>query len=208
MIHVFHGFLGSTEDFSFLRGKDIIFYDLYDMGTYPEISPEDILIGYSMGGRIALEIAHRCHYQLKKIVLLNAHPGLGTDQEKIDRMGLEKKIMKSLKEYSKDEFFSWWNSLDIFKTDRPITTSDDKFLKSASLFEKYCLSKQINYLPEIIKYREKVLYIVGFSDDKYREMANNLLLPHHIKVRVMAAGHRLHQNQNELLNILIDEGII
>lgn len=56
MIHVFHGFLGSPEDFQFLNGEDVQVHDLYSMNQYPEIGLDDTLIGYSLGGRIALEI--------------------------------------------------------------------------------------------------------------------------------------------------------
>ena len=57
MIHIFHGFLGSADDFSFLKSDEIVVHDLYSMKEPPHLNANDTLIGYSMGGRIALDLA-------------------------------------------------------------------------------------------------------------------------------------------------------
>lgn len=208
MIHVFHGFLGSAEDFKFLEGEDIVLHDLYDMKNLPDVSPDDTLIGYSMGGRIALEIAERVQYKIKKIVLINAHPGLASQEERTDRTAFETKIIEGLKTRPKEAFLEWWNSLPIFNFDSPISTSDERYAKSAELFSKHRLSEQSNHLPLMIQHKDKVLYIAGLFDEKYMELVSEFLIPHDIIVKGIPGGHRLFQNVNELKNILIDEGII
>lgn len=209
MIHLFHGFLGSPEEYNFLQGKDIISHDLYHLKSLPEVNQEDTLIGYSMGGRIALEIASQLQFKIKKIVLINSHPGLQTDEERELRVPFENKIISLLKTLSKEEFLKEWNRYPIFKDDDPITElSEERYQGSLELFENNLLSKQKNYLPELILNRDKVLYILGLKDEKYVDMAQELLINHDIDVKGIDGGHRLLQHKNELKEILMNEGII
>lgn len=208
MIHVFHGFLGSPEDFHFLLGPNVQVHDLYTMEAYPEIHPEDTLVGYSMGGRIALEIAHAKNFQLKKVVLINAHPGIADDEERMDRAEFETKILNQLRATPKDEFMDFWNSLPIFFHDGPISVRDDRYQKSAELFDRYRLSKQKNFLPDILNHKNKILYIVGFFDEKYMDLVSEVMIPEEVPVKGIPGGHRLFQHGPALKQILIDEGIL
>lgn len=208
MIHVFHGFLGSPEDFSFLKRDDVIIHDLYSMTEYPEVGPTDTLIGYSLGGRIALEIAFKNNYQLKKVVLINAHPGLADEEEKLHRTEFETNIVNELKLKSRSDFMEFWNSLPIFFHDAPIEITDERFKKSADLFDRYRLSKQLNFLPDIIQNKEKILYIVGLFDEKYMDLVSEVLIPEEVPVKGIPGGHRLFQQGIALKQVLIDEGIL
>lgn len=209
MIHVFHGFLGSPQDFSYLKRDDVILHDLYQMEVFPVIGPEDTLIGYSMGGRIAMEIAHANGYQFKKIVLINTHPGLETEEEKNQRASFELSVLKEFETKTQEEFLEYWNDYPIFFHDAPLKDiPHDRFKKSPELFERYRLSKQNNHLPELIQNKDKVLWIVGLFDEKYMEVATEYIMPHHIRVKGIPGGHRLFQNSVELTKLLTDEGIL
>lgn len=208
MIHVFHGFLGSPEDFSFLPGEDVVLHDLYKMQSFPDITEQDVLIGYSMGGRIALEIAHAVSFRLKKLVLISAHPGIQTAQERTVRIKFENEILEKLKTLPREEFLAWWNELPIFSADRPITVTSHRYELSADLFEKHRLSKQKNFLPFLKAHPEKLLYIAGTQDKKYLELVENIIGPEGLKVKTISGGHRLFQKSTELLKILKDEGVL
>jgi 2-succinyl-6-hydroxy-2,4-cyclohexadiene-1-carboxylate synthase len=208
VIHVFHGFLGSPEDFQFLKRDDVILHDVYAMNTYPVVGPDDILIGYSMGGRIALEIAEANNYNLKKIILINAHPGLDTEEEKLARAHFEETIIQKLKSRTLPEFMEYWNDLPIFFHDAPLTLNDQtRFEQSADLFDRYRLSKQRNHLPKVIEHKNKVLWIVGLFDEKYMDLVSEILMPNDIPVKGIPGGHRLFQQERELKEVLKQEGI-
>lgn len=209
MIHLFHGFLGSPEDFSFLKREDVIVHDLYEMNDFPEVSEEDVLIGYSMGARVAMEIAHKNQFKIKKLVIMNSHPGLETEEEKLYRRNFEVAVLEKLKTMTKNEFLSYWNALPLFAHDAPLENlSDERYSRSSDLFDKFLLSKQDNFLPEIAQNKEKVLWIVGLQDEKYLEIASEKILPHDIPVVGLPGGHRLFQRQKELKELLQDEGIL
>lgn len=208
MIHVFHGFLGSPDDFAFLRNDGVVLHDLYQMTSYPEVSKDDVLIGYSMGGRIALEIAQKVNYDLKKVVLINAHPGLNNDEARMDRKEFEVKVANELKTKTREEFLAWWNLLPIFTFDAPIESTEERFKASADLFWKYRLSEQKDHLPEMVRHKEKILFIAGLFDEKYMELVSEMLIPYEITVKGVPGGHRLFQNKEELKQILKSEGIL
>ena len=209
MIHIFHGFLGSPEDFSFLKREDVIFHDLYEMSHLPQVSQDDVLIGYSMGARIAMEIAHLNKFRIKKLIIINSHPGLETDDEKVNRRSFELTVLEKIRTMSKDEFLSYWNALPLFSHDAPLENlSEERYKRSAELFDRFALSKQNNFLPEIAENKEKVLWIVGLKDEKYLEIASEKILPHDIEVVSLPGGHRLFQLKSELKELLQNEGIL
>jgi hypothetical protein len=161
-----------------------------------------------MGGRIALELSKSVNFNLKKIVLINAHPGLQTNEDISDRREFENRIIKELTTKNKNEFLTWWNELPLFNFDRPIHPSGEIYKKSFDLFYKHRLSEQKNYLPDIIHHKEKFLIILGLFDEKYMELGSELFVPYGVNVKGIPGGHRLFQYPNELKKILTDEGIL
>lgn len=211
LIHVFHGFLGSPENFNFLISPDVILHDLYSenlKNITANISSEDTLIGYSMGGRIAMNIASEKEFHIRKLVLINAHPGLSSEAERAEREKWETMVLEKLRG-SSSEFLSWWNSLKVFAADEPLTTlSDGKKAKSEELFDLFRLSRQPDYLPELREHKDKVLWIIGSLDSKYAEIAENTLVPMGVKCRFIKGGHRLFQQGESLKNVLKEENIL
>lgn len=209
MIHVFHGFLGSPDDFAFLKQEGVILHDLYQLETFPKIGPEDTLIGYSMGGRIALEIANSIDYSFKKIILINAHSGLSSEKDKLLRKDFENSLLQRLKDQSSEEFLQYWNKLPLFLFDKPLMPLDEsRYSKSPGLFNKYRLSNQENHLAHLIHHLDKVTWIIGTLDDKYLDLAKNILEPNGIRVHYIEGGHRLFQKEDEILTILELEGVL
>jgi pimeloyl-ACP methyl ester carboxylesterase len=209
VIHVFHGFLGSPDDFSFLRQDGLILHDLCQIDTFPTIHADDILIGYSLGGRVALDIAYNHNYKLKKIILLNSHPGLSSENEREARKQFEDQVFQKLQTSDQQEFLDYWNALPLFAKDKPIRPlNPDRYFKFITLFERFRLSQQQDHLPLIQKHTDKILWVVGLDDEKYMNIASELLLPHDIPVKGIPGGHRLFQKPEELKQLLMDEGIL
>ncbi|WPU63760.1 alpha/beta fold hydrolase [Peredibacter starrii] len=209
MIHVFHGFLGSPEDFKFLIQDNVILHDLYSSDFNPDIKPGDTLIGYSMGGRIAMELANKVNWNINKLVLMNSHPGLDFDDEKESRREWEDSVLKKLKTMTPEKFFDYWNELPIFEFDSPLSPiSDERYLASQKLFDQFRLSKQPNFLPVLEDHKDQVLYLVGLFDNKYFTLAEEVIAPYGIQVTPIAGGHRLFQNPQEVKSILTNEGIL
>ncbi len=204
MIHVFHGFLGSPEDFSFLQiVPNVVLHDIYHEAVEQILLTEaDVVIGYSMGGRIAMELANKHGFKIKKLIIINAHPGI-PDEDKNERAIWEESVLKRLRSLSAEEFLKYWNALPLFEADRPIEgISLEKYKKSEKIFEKYRLSRQKYLLPELILNKDKVFWIAGERDQKYSDLARSLIVPAGITCKFLPGGHRLYQSSDELLDVL------
>ena len=206
MIHVFHGFLGSPKDFDFLPTDRARTYDLYhfDRDSFlKELQVEDVIMGYSMGGRLAMELAVASNFQLKKLVLINAHPGLSDRSSLPERQIWEESVMERLNTLSQEEFLEYWNKLPLFKADQPLKPMPQaRFTSSAELFTNHRLSQQKNYVPLLAQHKHKVLWIAGQQDEKYAQVARDLIVPQGIETEFIDGGHRLYQHPNSLVNIL------
>lgn len=182
VIRAFHGFLGSPRDFDFLKEDSVTLHDLYK--ETPSTSADDILIGYSMGGRVAMELAKKNGF--RKLILINAHPGLTNDKEREVRSLWEEEVLERLSD--PESFLSWWNALSLFHADKPVLKVPEG---SDDLFRKMLLSRQENFLPFLIERKNDVHWILGEKDPKYSALSSILL---DFNVHMVPGGHRLLQH--------------
>ncbi|MBM3183996.1 MAG: alpha/beta fold hydrolase, partial [Chlamydiae bacterium] len=111
-----HGFLGKSEDWegviSHLTHCPCIGVDLpgHGLSSFHETfdfsppAPRFHLIGYSMGGRLAMQYALRFAERIDRLLLIGAHPGLKTEKEKKERLQSDAKWADLLLHLSIDEF--------------------------------------------------------------------------------------------------------
>lgn len=165
------------------------------------ISEDDIFIGYSMGGRIALRIAHELKFKIKKLILLSAHPGLENSEKSLRRQW-EQNIIHQMRTLSSLEFFDFWDSIPIFsdsKVNREMTP--EEFASHQIKFEKNLLSNQTNYLSSLVLHKEKVIYIYGKRDQKYKKIGEHLR-SQSIPCIEVDSDHRTYLNDSYLIPLL------
>jgi 2-succinyl-6-hydroxy-2,4-cyclohexadiene-1-carboxylate synthase len=204
MIHFFPGLFGDEHIWEpyFNLGNFIV----HQLDQLPaKINDDDILIGYSMGGRLALKIASKQKFKIKKLILLSAHPGLEDSKERAKRVIWENDIIQKMNSMNKDDFLSYWNSLELFgHSEIKDTLTQDSFNKHKNYFQSNRLSKQKNFLPEMILYKKKILYLFGCFDQKYSSLAKRLR-DQSIRCLEITGDHRIYLNHEQLLPILQKE---
>lgn len=207
MIHLFHGFLGKPEDLNFFQEFGPI--KSYDMKSFnPEefyANENDILVGYSMGGRVALRIAARLQYKIKKIIILSSNPHALSEEERENRLAWEEKMKHFMLTRTSSDFLEIWNNQNIFKHDHPILNITEGELRIwAHVFEKYRLSDQKNYLQDLKNYPNKFSWIVGSLDEKYLNIAKTSGVKYH----TIEAGHRLYQKPLALIKLIKEHHLL
>jgi 2-succinyl-6-hydroxy-2,4-cyclohexadiene-1-carboxylate synthase len=202
MMYFLHGLFSGPQIWSsYLSIKDSQALNLYHQNPMAlELKSDDIIVGYSLGGRIALDLCYKHKFQIKKLILLSAHPGL-EDKDLSNRKTWENEILKKMDSQTKDEFMSFWNSQHIFNNSQDLEVDELTYHKSKDLFDLYRLSKQRNYFPDLSVHHEKIIYIYGKDDQKYQDIAEKLKLAK-VAVYAQEGGHRVYQNQEEILRIL------
>ena len=195
-----HGFLGSHHDWgqvmSLLSDFLCVALDLPGHGQTPFFHPFSLippapkfhLVGYSMGGRLALQYADQNPEKIEKLILISTHPGLNSEKERSERLAKDEKWAKLLLESPIDIFLKQWYEQPIFAGFQPDLTSrkrqNPKLLAQTLLH--YSLAKQ----PQ--GSLENAIHIVGEKDEKFKN-----LNPQAIQIK--EAGHMIHLEQPALL---------
>ncbi len=198
-----HGFLGSARDWekvcSYLPSFDCHCIELPGHGTtpftddfaslFPPLEKMD-LIGYSMGGRIALYYAEKFPERVNSLTLLSTHTGLQKGKEERWQTDLSwaNEIVSSF-----DDFLKKWYAQPIFAGFIPDLTMRRKHNPQAlaqSLLH-YSLSKQPLFSPK------NALFVVGEKDKKYRELYPQAIV-------IPNAGHCVHLEQPEKIAKLLN----
>lgn len=217
----FHGFLGQSKEWDFLRPLGQVFSpNLYhflndtqhniDTSLTKKYLPllkkqdQNYLIGYSFGGRLAMRLFTQHPHLFDRLFILAAHPGLSSQAEKGQRKIWEKKWINDLKSITTSAFLKKWNEQKIFKHDKDITQLPEGVSQKdlTTFFKQGGLSQQPDFLPELQKHKNKVVWIIGSCDDSYNKLAHRSLGDNFKVFGLKNAGHRLLQHPTKIYEIL------
>lgn len=195
-----HGFLGRAEDWqsvcSFLPPCHCIGIDLPGHGDSPFAEkftidlPRFHLVGYSMGGRIAIAYADEHPEQIASLTVMSAHPGLKTEEEKQKRLEHDREWAKLLSELPIDEFLTRWYDQSIFKPFRPNLEMRkvQNIPELIAAYLHYSLGNQRRYEIDHV--------LVGERDEKFRALYEHpVIIPN--------AGHLVHLENPEAVAKII-----
>ena len=76
------------------------------------------LIGYSMGGRIALGVALQARHRIRKLVLESASPGIEAVKSRAERRRRDHELAKRIEAITLASFIDEWERMPLFATQR------------------------------------------------------------------------------------------
>lgn len=197
-----HGFLGCKEDWNamipyFERDYYCIALDLPGHGSslYSEdivgaiknaLPEKPILIGYSMGGRIAMQLQEHA----EKVVNISGHPGLKTNQEKQARLVHDTKWSQKLRELPFEQFLEEWYQQSVFADFGPSLL---KLRKNQNPYHlaQVMLQMSLGNQSAIQQFLPDTLFIFGEKDWKYRTLFSNFVSCVDVRM-VKNSGHAVH----------------
>ncbi len=228
-----HGFLGSHADFTtLLPALSEHFYcimpDLPGHGqtltkpgcyTFPATAQvllnllthleifQTHLLGYSMGGRLALYFT--CHFpeRLTRVVLESASPGLKTAQERQERVKQDEAISHQLATIPLPDFLDQWYRNPLFTSlkkfpDRYSTMlqrrQNNNPIELSHALRGFSTGQQPSLWPKLHRIEVPLLLLVGALDHKFvalnRDMLAHCQLGQRTQatLRTLRCGHNIH----------------
>ncbi|WP_281645942.1 2-succinyl-6-hydroxy-2,4-cyclohexadiene-1-carboxylate synthase [Parendozoicomonas sp. Alg238-R29] len=183
------------------RVADVVYCTLKNHNLLPSI-----LVGYSLGGRVAMALANRWGEELSGLVLEGAHPGLTSFEEKEQRLVSDRCWAERFKAEAAETVLKDWYCQSVFSS----LSSEERAL----LVQKRCTQNSGTELADMLmgcslgaqenlwSFFEKascpVGYLVGEYDRKFSALKEQL--SHLADIRtatVMGAGHNTHRDNPE-----------
>lgn len=174
------------------------------------IPKNSVLIGYSMGARLALGVSLLANSQSIGLVLISGNPGLESDDARKQRWQADQNWALRMESESKASFLQAWYEQAVFSQTPVAIRSEEIMRKSTCHAEAWpkvmranSIAKQPNYWPEIKNLSMPVLAVAGEADEKYAKIAvrfNGMSRSPLSRVKIFKeCGHIVHREQPKKL---------
>lgn len=174
-----------------------------------------ILLGYSMGGRLALKYALERPHIIKHLILVSSTPGILDHHERLKRQYADDDLALKILNEGIPNFIQFWQEQDLIKSQKNITSSIyqpmlNRKLNNNPLGLANSLRKMSTGIMEPLWHRLSeikfpVTLLTGENDLKFTQIAQqmNLLIPHAIHFSLPNSGHAaIWENPESFLKIL------
>ncbi|KGR87743.1 2-succinyl-6-hydroxy-2,4-cyclohexadiene-1-carboxylate synthase [Lysinibacillus odysseyi] len=173
------------------------------------------LVGYSMGGRIALSYALKYPTRIDTLFLESASPGLKTEEERIARRQADSQLADKIEDNGIKSFVNGWENIPLFATQKCLPASVQEQIRKERLDQ--CAQGLANSLrgmgtgmmpplwDRLKELQMPVTLITGKLDTKFDNIAREMTALNK-KVRhltVNDVGHAIHvENPSEFATII------
>lgn len=176
------------------------------------------LIGYSMGGRIALSMAARAPWYFASVTTLSATPGIADPAERARRHDEDRTLADRIEDEGVEAFCDWWLSLPLFapmvaglSAEQVEATMAQRRTNSAQGLANSLRGTGTGSMPPLWSMlpslRSPFLALAGALDDRYVSIARDAAsaAPFGRAASIPGAGHALHvENPDEVSHLLRD----
>lgn len=177
------------------------------------------LVGYSMGGRVALAYTNKYPERVTSLILESASPGLRTEQERIERKEADALLAKRIQNEGIPAFVEFWEKIPLFASQKKMSYAKQAGVRKERLGQNAAglansllgigTGSQPSYWDELHSIQVPVLLITGEIDRKFvfiaREM--NEILPFANHMTIKDAGHAIHVEKPTLFATMVEEHI-
>jgi len=240
-----HGFLGDRDSYAeVIAGLDAdrptLCPSLFGHGGQPEAGHHDFdtevqrlaalvrdeygdrpvhIVGYSLGGRLALTLLVRAPHLFRSATLISTRRGLDDPRLRLQRLEQDRAWAAMLENGPLPEFLDLWENSPLFATQRELEVSKLIRLREQRLrHDRFALARAVMALSlgqmpslerEVARITCPVVLMVGGRDSKFRELAADLAqqIPNSRTIVVSGAGHNLPLERPAAVAAAINEGI-
>lgn len=165
------------------------------------------LIGYSMGGRLALHYALKYPQRVTRLVLESCSAGLATEEERSSRRDTDAALADRIVRLGVEAFIDDWEALPLFASQAELSTDARATIRELRLRNApISLSASLRglgpgSLPSLWERLTDItlptLVLVGELDEKFAEVGERMAaaMPNARLVVIPSAGHAIHVEQ-------------
>lgn len=231
-----HGFMGTGDDWTEIASRfsdrfNCLLPDLPGHGETPlndeisyaawaEILRDELLaqginhfllVGYSMGGRLALYFSLTYPEMVEKLVLESANPGIDIATERAERAALDDKLAARLRRDGMEAFLEFWYNIPLFSSLNEYPALKDELIHKradqnpenmARVLSELSPGRQPSLWARVAELKMPTLLVAGELDEKYcritSQMAATLSKPvpsrveSSMRVTLPGCGHNAH----------------
>ncbi len=178
------------------------------------------LLGYSLGGRVALHMAAAHPDRVRALVLESASPGLADPTERATRVASDEALADFIEREGLGAFVDRWEQLPLFASQARLPASIRAELRAqrlqnnprglANSLRGLGTGAQTPLWDRLPGLRMPTLLIAGELDQKFTAIARSMAsaLPNARLALVPEAGHTVHLEQPEIFDRLVLEFMV
>ncbi len=178
-------------------------------------------LGYSLGGRTALQVAVHRPDVVSALILEGATPGLDTAEERAARVAADEVLAQRLERGGLEAFVDFWQSISLWESqERTLTAAQRAALRAGRLAQDPVglagslrgmgTGSQAWVGDRLAEVRVPVLLTAGTLDTKFSAIAGRMAdaIPDATMHLIDDAGHAAHLERPEAFNALVREFLL
>ncbi|WP_060788441.1 2-succinyl-6-hydroxy-2,4-cyclohexadiene-1-carboxylate synthase [Geobacillus zalihae] len=175
------------------------------------------VLGYSMGGRLALAFAVWHPHRVRRLVLESSSPGLKTEEERRARREADEALARKIETEGVRAFVDDWEKIPLFATQQALPDSVRAAIRRerlrhtatglANSLRGMGTGVQPSFWERLGELAMPVLLVCGENDEKFCRIAAQMheRLPNSELVCVPDAGHAIHVEQPGIFAKIVSE---
>jgi len=175
------------------------------------------LLGYSMGGRLALATAVLFPTRIASLILESSSPGLRTEKERAERRNSDELLASQIEKDGVERFIDYWENIPLFASQKTLTREQQQEIRKqrlgnnpvglANSLRGMGTGAQLSYWERLHEIHVPTLLICGELDQKFctiaKEMSTRIQTAKVEKVE--DTGHAIHVEQPQFFGKIVDE---
>jgi 2-succinyl-6-hydroxy-2,4-cyclohexadiene-1-carboxylate synthase len=178
------------------------------------------VLGYSMGGRLALTFAILYPEKVNRLILESSSPGLLTETERLERRMKDGELADFIIEKGMENFVDYWENTPLFSTMRNLPQKiKDKVRQQRLSHSPQGLANSLvgmgtgaqpSWWGKLEQVDLQVLLLTGEKDEKFCHIAEKMqkLLKNSTWMVIENSGHALHVEVKEKFGTIVSEFLL
>ncbi len=175
------------------------------------------ILGYSMGGRLALTFALKYPNRVEKLILESASPGLEEEEQRAARRIQDEKLAIRILEEGIPSFIDYWENIPLFGTQKRLAENIQEEIRNQRLTNSQIgivnslkgmgTGSQPSWWNQLDELSMPVLLLTGNLDEKFCQIADRMqgIMKNARRITISECGHAIHVEKPKIFGTIVSE---